>query len=807
MNVRRAGSGAAAILAAVAALWSTAAPLTVMAGGDGFQPLREVETGSMPRPVGSEWSGVADVSGTRAGRSGTISQLPAVTGPARSPAPANYGADIDVDADRNYEVDGLPRLEIRMQQAQFDPLHDGMTVLPSLSRATRGDDGSEYRIVQFDGPLRAAWREDVNRQGATIIDYVPDFAWLVRVDSTRAADLAAIDGVRWVGPFVPAFRLSSELLDDALAGDARQVRELVLRGFAGEDGQRLLAALRNAGATVLDHSGDAGGGMMVRATAPASALIDLASVHALAWIEPYRPFSYSNAVARSAALTGKDVVEQYTGLFGAGQIVAVVDSGLSTGNPATVHADFTGRVLGGTVGQGNCANWADTVGHGTHVAGSVLGSGVRSGSNPAAGQYAGSQAGIAPRAGLFVWATCDDFSGVPANPYEALWAPIYGLNPALRSVNNSWGVSNSGGTYSSFARETDRFVSDYFDMNIVFSAGNDGTDQDFDGVSDFGTVMAPATAKNVITVGASENLRDSGGFNPGTGCASYGECWPNDFMVAPLAFDRVSNHPDGMVAFSGRGPTLGNRLKPEIVAPGTNIVSAQSEATASTGWGAANQYYQFQGGTSMASPMVAGAVAVVREFFQTGYGHNATAGLVRATLLNGAWDMSPGQYGAGPQQDVWRRPDINQGWGTMELTRTLMTTSTRGHAFWEVYPGLQTNQQWQGEVYVAAADSELRVQIVWNDKPGMEATHGALVNDLDLEVVAPNGSIHYGFAGLVGQQRDRYNNAEGVSVAGAAAGRYVIRVRGFNVPMGPQPFSVAVNGNLSNDVIFRNGFD
>ncbi len=791
-------SALVAMVLAVGLVMPTQASAPVSPGGTSAAP------GHPPKPEGLSWSGVADQGGTRSGAQGRITvSTDGEQEPASSPETARY----DRDDEESREIDGLPRLEIRLQQARFDPLVDGVTVLPALAQPSRGGDGTTYRIVQFKGPLRAAWRDALVRQGATILEYVPDFALLVRVDATRSAQLDDVEGVRWTGPFVPAFRLASELVNDALAPRSGHRIDLVVRGFAGEDDASLRVALRAAGAEVGDHALDGGGGAIVRATALASSLIELASLHAVAWIEPVQVFTYSNAVARSNQLTAKEHVEQSYGLFGAGQAVAVVDSGLSSGNPATVHADFSGRVLGGTSGPGSCGHWADTNGHGTHVAGSVLGSGARSGSNPAANQYAGSQAGIAPKAGLLVWATCDDFSGLPVNPYEALWSPIYAFNTAVRTSNNSWGTANSAGAYTTFTRETDRFVSDYFDMAIVFAAGNDGNDQDVDGVSDMGTVMAPSTAKNVITVGASENLRASGGYNPGGPCASYGECWPNKFMLPPLAGDRLSNHPDGMVAFSGRGPTRSGRLKPDIVAPGTNIVSAQSEMTANTGWGVFNPYYQFQGGTSMASPLVAGGVAVVREFFQVGYNHSATAALVKATLLNGAWDMSPGQYGAGAQQDVWRRPDIHQGWGTMDLSRTLVGSPTRAHTFWEVYPGLQTGQQWQSEVFVAAAGSELRVQLVWIDKPGMEATHGALVNDLDLEVVAPDGSLHYGFAGLVGQQRDRYNNAEGVRLAAAAAGRHVVRVRGFNVPMGPQPFSMAVNGHLANDVIFRNGFD
>lgn len=791
-----------AAFAACLVVAGTGGPLTAQAGsGTSWSVVTTPPADRLVKPERTSWAGVVDDTGTRSGDIGVVTRMPASDEMAQSPGVGGYGREV-----AQTEVDGLPRLEIRLQQNRFDPMEEGMAVLPALARTTVGTDGSAYRIVQFHGPMQPEWREVLAAQGATVLEYIPDFAWLVRVDARRSADLASIAGVRWVGPYLPAFRLADALVDTALNGRSERPSALIVRGFAGEPKSALLAELTAAGAQVIAASDDAGGGVVARVQAPASALIDLASIHAVAWIERDLGFDYANAVARSNQLTTKDFVEQQLGLYGSGQIVAVVDSGLSTGNAGTVHADFSGRVLGGTSGSGSCGHWADVDGHGTHVAGSVLGSGARSGSNPAAGQYTGSQAGIAPRAGLLVWATCPDFSGVPSNPYEALWSPIYGFNAAVRTSNNSWGTSNSAGAYTTFARETDRFVSDYFDMSIVFAAGNDGTDQNADGVSDMGTVMAPSTAKNVITVGASENLRASGGFNPGGACSTYGECWPNKYPVPPLAIDRVSNHADGMVAFSGRGPTRSNRLKPDIVAPGTNIVSAQSEMTANTGWGIANTYYQFQGGTSMAAPLVAGGVAVVREFFQVAYNHSATAGLVKAALLNGAWDMAPGQYGTGTQQDVWRRPDVNQGWGTMDLSRTLVASPTRANLFWEIYPGLQTNQQWQSEVTVAAAGSELRVQLVWVDRPGIEASDGALVNDLDLEVVEPNGTVHYGFAGLVGQQRDRYNNLEGVRLPSATAGRYQIRVRGYNVPMGPQPFSLAVNGHVSNDIIFRNGF-
>ena len=77
----------------------------------------------------------------------------------------------------------------------------------------------------------------------------------------------------------------------------------------------------------------------------------------------------------------------------------------------------------------------------------------------------------------------------------------------------------------------------------------------------------------------------------------------------------MANNPEGLVAFSSRGPTLDHRIKPDVVAPGTFILSTRSRDTAGTGWAtSADPLYFFEGGTSMATPLVAGCTAVLREF-------------------------------------------------------------------------------------------------------------------------------------------------------------------------------------------------
>jgi len=98
---------------------------------------------------------------------------------------------------------------------------------------------------------------------------------------------------------------------------------------------------------------------------------------------------------------------------------------------------------------------------------------------------------------------------------------------------------------------------------ICFAAGNDGFDSHGTGVIDPGSV-APGTAKNCITVGATENLRADFSFPGANHPSSYGDGWPNDFPTDPVHSDLVVNKPEGMVAFSGRGPVLNNRVKPDI---------------------------------------------------------------------------------------------------------------------------------------------------------------------------------------------------------------------------------------------------
>ena len=253
-------------------------------------------------------------------------------------------------------------------------------------------------------------------------------------------------------------------------------------------------------------------------------------------------------------------------------------------------------------------------GHGTHVAGSVLGDGTASAA--LAGQAP--IRGIAHKARLVFQAVEQALdwknpahlerygryllAGIPpTSPRSSTTRTAKGA----RIHSNSWGGGEPG-AYDSQSRQLDQFVWDHPTMCILVAAGNDGTDSDGNGEINLGSVTSPGTAKNCITVGASENLRHA--FDNET----YGAWWPRDYPSPPYKNAPMADDPDQVVAFSSRGPTADGRVKPEVVAPGTWILSTKSTmlSTTANGWRRFPQSskYFYMGGTSMATPLTAGAV-------------------------------------------------------------------------------------------------------------------------------------------------------------------------------------------------------
>jgi hypothetical protein len=431
-----------------------------------------------------------------------------------------------------------------------------------------------------------------------------------------------------------------------------------------------------------------------------------------------------------------------------------------------VHPAFTGRVKKlyalGRPGKKN-----DPDGHGTHVAGSVLGDGNST-------TLGVKVRGTAPKAKLVLQSVLDADGGLGGLPADlgTLFEKPYTTDKA-RVHSNSWSNTTGDGQYNSECFELDDFVWNHRDMVICFAAGNEGIDSDANGMVDLNSIKPPSTAKNCITVGATENNRP-------TKTWTYGSAWPSDFPAPPLKTDRVANNPDGLVAFSSRGPTHDQRIKPDVVAPGTFILSTRSRDASGDGWGLSNDpLYFFEGGTSMATPLVAGCAAVMREFaIKKKSIAKPSAALIKALLINGARNIG-GQY---VPSEAGVIPNIHQGFGRVDVAA--ITGSTQLLAVKDEATALDTGQEQTVTVTVPAGAAAIKVTLVWTDRPGE-----GLQNDLDL-IVRAGGSERHGNQAATATAFDRTNNVEQVIWDHPPAGNMDIVVRAFRAAQFQQKYAL-----------------
>jgi Subtilase family len=325
-----------------------------------------------------------------------------------------------------------------------------------------------------------------------------------------AARVAALDSVAWVGLFHPAYKLDPVLL--RAGGAARLYRVRIERGA---DVDATVDAIAGAGAEIVGR-----GGNVVEITAAPGRLnaiahvLDVAEIDAFVLRKKNNEFGGGGIIGSAAA--------NANGFDGSTQTVAVADTGLGNGSVSNGFFDVpSSRVT-------NINNWPGAAGgcfssiandgavdvdsgHGTHTTASVLGSGGPGGEGR----------GTAPAAHL-VFQAIENWANI-SNICRALYGYqngyyLTGLPSDLRQLfqqaytagarvhSNSWG-SDAAGAYTTDSANTDDFIWNHRDMTITFSAGNAGIDGNSDGVIDAGSIGAPATAKNVISVGASENDR------------------------------------------------------------------------------------------------------------------------------------------------------------------------------------------------------------------------------------------------------------------------------------------------------------
>lgn len=641
--------------------------------------------------------------------------------------------------------------------------------------------GSQDLIIQFKNSITEGDKTSLKHIGAEIFGYLPDDALMVRASYAKVQTWRGGHAVEAVIPFSAEYK-TSHFFAPVSVFNKDELQSIQVKTFKESETQDIAAKIKALPLAIVYSAS----GKSVVASVARAAIRRVAEIQGVEHVQPYAEMiplhmDFSNDVA---ALTPQFLAGDYTdingsetgtsvmrfdgawaaGFAGRNQVVAMADTGLDMGE-GKLSTDFLGAVLNGHIFGLFSKSWDDPMGHGTHVAGSVLGRGTASGGKLRGGAY---EAAFVPQG---MWSPMMKNLTVPTKLSD-LFQKAFGEGARIHT--NSWGSPRDLGAYDTMASTVDEYMFNNPDFLILFAAGNSGVDKNKDGRIDPGSVGSPGTAKNTLTVGASENVTTTGGLQvPVSKLRAANESW----SAEPIFSSYLSDNANGVAMFSSRGPTADGRTKPEIVAPGTNILSARSHVAGSSElWGAYNADYAFSGGTSMATPLAAGGAAIARQMLQEKAKiANPSAALVKATLLHTAVDMYPGQYGelgaSRGQELLTRRPNFDEGYGRMDITRIVELGA--GTQFVDNRSGVGQGESTQ-VTFTLNRPGMILANLVYMDAPGSPNASVALVNDLDLSLTGPQ----------VATPQDRRNNNEVIEYSNLPAGTYTLTVTGFKVPQG-----------------------
>ncbi len=436
----------------------------------------------------------------------------------------------------------------------------------------------------------------------------------------------------------------------------------------------------------------------------------LDTVQAIEVVTPATPYndrtkeiSGVNSVNAYQASTGKPT------LTGEGQVVAVADTGVDVDHPA-----FKTKIVDVYYVKGKPI---DDGGHGTHVAGTVLGSPMQSwdGKNCA---------GMAPNARVCVQGGL--FRKNADWTAQALFDRAFKVADAnCRTHNNSWGFNYSNppprnpdqAPYTiDDAEGIDQFAIDHSDFLIIYAAGNDGTLDTKTGAQ----IGAWGSAKNVLTVGASYTDRPLSG----------------DDVVdySPANIKNYKSLRGTVASFSSKGPIYATqRTKPDVVTPGVGILSARSKDAAKELSSWPGDYGQPLGGfkagdntiiccgTSMATPAVSGYAALLREALKKWQDISSpSAPLMKALFINGT-DLLP---------NISRNA---QGFGEINMTKVVRPVSValvninagKASSGWAQFISNKNKSMMAPQLFKAIVPTpsagksiRLKVTLVYHDRPG-----------------------------------------------------------------------------------------
>ena len=644
-------------------------------------------------------------------------------------------------SDPEHGANGDKTLPIRLRARTFTP-EPGID--PALeSRELVETQGRIHVLVQFWSIPDENERASLQAAGLQLLSFIPHNAWLASIPARVDLQALPSTSVRWIGPLLPTDKVSPAIQAHgvgvwAVAQDGRVL--LDLRFFDDVSADEAMQVIARHGGQVQEEIGDF---HRYVAWFPADAVSALATKDTVMWIDSGPPPKVTlNDGARAA--TNVDTV-QAGGLDGSGIALGIWDGG-----KVDDHIDFSGRL---TVVD----MVATAEEHATHVAGTMAGDGSNSTSH---GGTALQWRGMAPAADIFSYDW--NFNIIEHNGA----INTYGIELS----QNSWGYwveeappyenCDLYGDYTSDSREYDDIVTGKYGEGIVvvFAAGNDRNDGDC-GMSggpdyvNYGNITPPGgTAKNVIVVGA------------------------------------VNSNDDSMTTFSDWGPVDDGRLKPDVVAPGCESTGEgyiHSTLLGNT-YGAPTWC-----GTSMAAPVVSGISALLIEQYRTTFGQDPLPSSVKALLVHTAEDLSDGTSWYNPG------PDYASGYGRVDAQAAADAIVAQKVLEDQASHGETTTYS----IELSQTTSFLKTTLVWDDPPASLLADPKLINNLDLELVEPDGTtVHYPWvldpdnpSNSATTGVDDVNNVEQVYVTDPVTGIWTVLVKGTSVPQGPQHYSLVTS--------------
>jgi hypothetical protein len=491
------------------------------------------------------------------------------------------------------------------------------------------------------------------------------------------------------------------------------------------------------------------------------------------------PASDQNAFIQS----GNSVDKPYSdmGINGTSYVVGYIDTGVD--DLSCFLIDTSGNTTTRTPGKDYAAPvtepwrrkviqyiaWGDgdpSIGkdHGTWVAGSTAGQCIDT-QSPAAAYD-----GVAPGAKVTMFdidvAIDSNFVNVPSL-YDICLPPAYSAGARIHS--DSWGTPGMT-SQTSKSLDVDQFTYDNPDFLFIVAATNDGNDG-------YKSVGSPGVSKNALTIGAT-----------------------------------AADH-DEVVYFSSVGPVYDGSIKPDIVAPGQHLMSAGVKDLTLNETTSCN--VQELSGTSMATPIAAGAAVLVREYLESPehWGASCTpsysscpavnpdkpggylsAALLKAALVHSGESVHFHQsFGyvipAGPLPGP--PPDVFQGWGQVLLKNLLPIPRVYAfNLYVSDYQPIQSMQARHYYVEVTNVSLPLRATIAWTDPPNAVWAAKNLLNDLDLIVMSPTGYYHYGN----NNKGDEHNPVERIVLADGLTelGVYTVIVVAKQLATPSQDFSIVI---------------